>query len=85
MSQESDTAGPRSRRRQASKPAKPLDGEKVKVTLYLPADLAKRFTVHAAMTGQDKSALFAELVRNGCKRFVISDRGQGDQVEPEVA
>ena len=29
--------------------------DRVKLTLYLPADLARRFAVHAAMTGQDRS------------------------------
>lgn len=42
-----------------------------------PAELAKRFGVHAEMTGLSKSARFAELVRAGCKRFVVSDRERG--------
>jgi hypothetical protein len=39
------------------------------------------------MTGQSKSDLFAELVRQGCKRFVVSDRerGPGETAETAVA
>jgi len=60
---------------------------RVKHTLYLDADLSRRFSVHAAMTGMDKSELFAELVRAGCRRFVVSDRerGPGDSADPDAA
>ena len=63
-----------SRKRQASKPADRVDEKPVKLTLTLSVDLAKRFGVHAEMTGQSKSEFFAELVRTGCRRFVVSDR-----------
>lgn len=63
-----------SRRRSPGKPASQLDEKPVKLTLTLPAELARRFGVHAEMTGQSKSELFAELVRAGCRRFVVSDR-----------
>jgi hypothetical protein len=32
----------------------------------------RRFAVHAAMTGLDRSELFAELVKAGCRRSVVS-------------
>lgn len=48
----------------------------MKLTLYLPADLAKRFGVHAQMTDLDKSELFAEMVRTHCRRFVVHDHGR---------
>lgn len=66
-----------SRRRAPVKPDPQQDGKPVKLTLQLPADLARRFGVHAEMTGLSKSELFAELVKAGCKRFVVSDRAQG--------
>jgi hypothetical protein len=53
------------------------DEKSVKLNLSLPHDLARRFGVHAEMMGMSKSDLFAELVRAGCKRFVVSDRERG--------
>ncbi len=65
------------------------DEKPVKLNLSLPADLARRFGVHAEMSGQSKSDLFAELVRAGCRRWVVSDRQGGageptDGIEPGV-
>lgn len=62
------------RKRIPSKPAGPQDDKPVKLTLTLPGDLARRFGVHAEMQGVSKSELFAQLVRDGCKRYVVSDR-----------
>ncbi len=69
-----DANNPRARKRVAAKPSSRPDAERVKLTLYLDAPLARRFAVHAAMTGVDRSGLFAELVRAHCRRFVVSDR-----------
>lgn len=87
MATHSDASTPKSRKRVAAKPSNRPDAERVKLTLYLDADLARRFSVHAAMTGLDKSQLFAELVKAGCKRFVVSDRerGPGETVDTEAA
>ena len=41
------------------------------------ADPAKRFAVPAAMLGMDKSELLADLIKAGCKRFVVNDRESG--------
>lgn len=71
-----DASTPKPARRVASKPARRQDDPKVKVTLYVPADLAKRFATHAVYTDMDKSALFAEMIREHCKRFVVSDRAR---------
>lgn len=81
-----DAATSKPKRRTASKAATRQDDQKVKVTLYVPADLAKRFATHAVYTDMDKSALFAEMIREHCKRFVVSDRArvsddQGDGSE----
>lgn len=76
-----------SRRRSPVKPAPRPDDKPVKLTLQLSAELAKRFGVHAEMTGLSKSELFAELVKNGCRRFVVSDRERqpGETSETEAA
>jgi hypothetical protein len=78
---------PKTRKRAVAKTSNRQDGEKVKVTLYVPPDLAKRFAVHATYTDMDRSALFAEMIREHCKRFVVSDRskGQEEPQEPEAA
>jgi hypothetical protein len=57
------------------------------MTPYLYASLARRFAVHATMTGLDRSERFAETVRTHCRRFVVSDRqtAAGEPVEPDAA
>lgn len=70
---------PKPRRRAAVKTTARQDDQKVKLTLYVPADLAKRFAVHATYTDQDKSSLFADMIREHCKRFVVSDRAKGSE------
>lgn len=78
----------RTRRRQATKAPGPQDAQKVKLTLYLPPELAKRFGVHAEMMDLDKSELFAEMVRVHCRRFVVHDHGReanGEQGEAGAA
>jgi hypothetical protein len=64
------------------KAAPQQDEKSVKLNLSLPPDLARRFGVHAEMVGMTKSELFAELVRAGCKRFVVSDRERGPGEPP---
>lgn len=66
-----------SKRKPPSKPDRQQPAKVVKLTLQLPVDLSNRFGVHAEMTGVSKSELFAELVRAGCKRYVVSDRQAG--------
>ena len=74
-----------SKKRQAGKTPDRPEERPAKITLTLPAELAKRFGVHAEMMGLSKSDLFAELVRAGCRRFVVSDRQarEGDEA-PEA-
>ncbi len=72
MISESTPAKPR--RRNAGKASIRQDEAKTKITLYVSADLARRFAVHATYTDTDRSALFAEMIREHCKRFVVSDR-----------
>ncbi len=76
-----------SRRRTGGKAVPQPDEKSVKLNLSLPPDLARRFGVHAEMVGMSKSDLFAELVRAGCKRFVVSDRDRaaGDGADIDAA
>lgn len=75
------------RARNAAKPEPQQDEKPVKLTLTLPADLAKRFGVHAEMLGMSKSDFFAKLVRDGCKRFVVHDHAKdaGESAEAGAA
>ncbi len=75
------------KRRPPGKPSPQPDEGPVKLTLQLSAELARRFGVHAEMTGQSKSELFAELVRAGCRRYVVHDHGRdrGEPAEPVAA
>jgi hypothetical protein len=85
MVPESTSAKPR--RRTAGKTATRQDEAKTKITLYVPADLARRFAVHATYTDMDRSALFAEMIREHCKRFVVSDRQSkpADEATEEIS
>jgi metal-responsive CopG/Arc/MetJ family transcriptional regulator len=65
-----------SKRRTPGKPGTPQADAPVKITLTLPVDLARKFGVHAEMTGQSKSELFAELVRAGCRKYVVHEHGR---------
>lgn len=66
------------RTRKAAKPSGREDGQAVKLTLSVPAELARRFGVHAEMVGLGKGELMAEMIRAHCRRFVVSDRGSGE-------
>ena len=78
------------RKRSVAKTSNRQDAPKEKVTLYLPAELARRFSVHVTYSGMDRSEYFAEMVKSYCKRYVVSDRlkesGEaGEAPESEVA
>jgi hypothetical protein len=70
----SESTSGKARKRSVAKAANRQDAPKEKVTLYLPADLARRFSVHVTYSGMDRSEYFAEMVRQHCKRYVVSDR-----------
>ena len=72
MSSELPSSKPR--KRSAAKATTRQNAAKEKVTLYLPAELAKRFSVHVTYSGMDRSEYFAEMVRLHCRRYVVSDR-----------
>ncbi len=77
-----DANGSKSRKRAAVKTPGRVDGGKVKLTLYVPAALAKRFATHAVYSDMDRSALFAEMIQQHCKRYVVSDRDRKPDGEP---
>lgn len=75
--QSSETNNGKPRKRPAAKASGRQSGEKVKATIHLTVDASQRLTVHAAMTGMDRSELVEQLIRDHLKRFVVSDRGGG--------
>lgn len=85
MAMSAEATPSKGKKRPASKTATRHDEQKVKVTLYVPADLARRFATHAVYTDLDKSALFAEMIREHCKRFVVSDRAKASDDQGDTA
>lgn len=84
MTEESlDGLPARARRRQAAKTPSRPNAAKVKSTIHLSVEASQRLTVHAAMLGLDRSALVEQLIRDGLRRFVVSDRG-GPDAAPQV-
>jgi len=75
----------KTRKRSVTKAANRLDAPKEKVTLYLPAELARRFSVHVTYSGMDRSEYFADMVRQHCRRYVVSDRLKDSGEVEEVA
>ena len=76
----------KTRKRCPAKTSSRQDDQKTKLTLYVPADLAKRFAVHATYSDMDRSALFAEMIREHCKRFIVSDRAKvADEAIQEIS
>jgi hypothetical protein len=63
------------RKRLAAKAANRPAALKVKATIHLSLEASQRLTVHAAMTGVDRSELVESLINRHCRRFVVSDRG----------
>jgi hypothetical protein len=84
LSMNGEPSIPKARKRSSAKTTSRQSEEKVKVTLYVSADLAKRFAVHATYTDMDRSALFAEMIREHCKRFVVSDRAKPQEDSTEM-
>ena len=84
MTEESpDIPVAKTRKRPAAKTPSRQNGGKVKSTIHLSVEASQRLTVHAAMMGLDRSALVEQLIRDGLKRFVVSDRG-GPDAAPQV-
>ena len=73
------------RKRTAGATEKPEAATTIKLTITIPADLAKRFSVHATMLGLSYSELLSELIQTSCRRFVVSDRQGRGPAPAEVA
>jgi hypothetical protein len=72
------------RARNSSKPDPQQADKPRKLTFSIPADLARRFAVHAEMLDMDKTELFCEMIRTHCRRFSVHDRAK-DSGEPGEA
>ena len=70
-----ETASAKPRRRAAAKTSVRPGASKVKATILLSVEASQRLTIHAAMTGEDRSALVERLIREHLRRFVVCDRG----------
>jgi len=69
---------PKSRKRPSGKATARPVASKVKVTLCLDAEAARRLGVFAVMVGRDRSDVVSELVRDHLKRFRVQDLGGCD-------
>ena len=85
MSEPSESGNGKARKRQTSKAGKGLAVSKVKATIHLSAEASQRLSVHAAMTGMDRSELVEQLIQLHLKRFVVSDRGGAGESASEAA
>jgi len=86
MSDAIEAGSGKPRKRQASKTSRGHAASKVKATIHLTVEASQRLSVHAAMLGVDRSELVEQLIRDGLKRFVVSDRSRaGDEGTGEAA
>ena len=66
------------------KPGKPQvrpAAPKVKATLLLSVEASQRLSVHAAMMGEDRSALVDRLIMEHLRRYRVQDFG--DRAKPD--
>ena len=76
MAESIESGNVKERKRQTAKTATRQSVAKVKATLHISAEASLRLTVHAAMTGMDRSELVEALITKHCRRYVVSDRGR---------
>jgi hypothetical protein len=75
MSDASEAGGGKARKRPNVKPGSRSAASKVKATIHLSVEASQRLTVHAAMSGMDRSELVESLINQHLRRYVVSDRG----------
>ncbi len=68
----------RARKRPAAKASERRSAPKVKATLLLSAEASQRLSVHAAMLGEDRSALVDKLINEHLRRFRVLDFDRPD-------
>jgi hypothetical protein len=78
-------AGGKARKRSSARAATRPVAAKVKATIHLSVEASQRLTVHAAMTGMDRSELVEKLINDHLRRYVVSDRGGADGTSGEAA
>jgi hypothetical protein len=78
MSDASEAGGGKPRKRPSVKAGSRSAASKVKATIHLSVEASQRLTVHAAMTGMDRSELVESLINQHLRRYVVSDRGGQD-------
>lgn len=62
------------------------DQKPKKVSFYLSPEAIRRLGIHATMLDTDKSRVVEQLIAEGCRRWVVSDRAKtADQATQEVS
>ena len=79
-----ETATVKAPRKRTTKTAKPEDASKVKATIHLSVEAAKRLGVYAVMTHKSNSGVVEDLIIEHLRRFVVSDRAKGNDQAPSV-
>lgn len=75
MAETTERTSGKGRKRSAAKAAGGSAASKVKATIHLSVEASQRLSVHAAMTGMDRSELVESLISRHLRRYVVSDRG----------
>jgi hypothetical protein len=78
----------KSRKGRGNKSPKGQDPKgKVKIAAYVSLESARRLGIHATMTGQDRSSIIDQLIREQLRDWVVQYRPSnkpGDDMEPET-
>lgn len=81
---------PKSRKGRGNKSPKTQDPKgKVKIAAYVSLESARRLGIHATMTGQDRSSIIDQLIREQLRDYVVQYRpsskpGEDTDAEPEA-
>jgi len=75
----------KARKRPAAKAAIRPAAVKVKATIHLSVEADQRLSIHATMTGMDRSELVEALINQHLRRFVVSDRGGAGDAAGDAA
>ncbi len=84
MSEPVDSGSSKPRKRLAAKPFTKPAVTKVKSTIHLSVEASQRLDIHATMMGFDRSALVEKLINDHLRRYVVSDRGRGENSAGDV-
>lgn len=81
---------PKSRKGRGNKSPKAQESKgKVKIAAYVSLESARRLGIHATMTGQDRSSIIDQLIREQLRDWVVQYRpsnkpGEDSDSEPEA-